>query len=171
MTRPDTILQWLHTRPLQDNPGWAEPAGKETFASWDNWIDNGKMIPGIETGLARIVSDHEEDPVNRSAAALALGFLGGDSCIAILTAVLADGEPIVAMEAAASLGRIGKPESVGPLCRALKHPDANVRANAFMALGRIGGERALLCLKEAGQDKDSFVQVAANEAWRLINQA
>ncbi len=159
----DDISRWLHERPLQDNPERVESIAVQTSGTWEEWLNKGRRIPDFENHLIWIL-DHDKDPVNRSAAALALGFVGGDQSINPLIAVLETDIPMVAMEAAASLGRLSKSEAVEPLCEALRNADANVRANACTALGWLGGEKALSCLKDAERDKDPFVQAAAKEA-------
>lgn len=161
----DNISHWLHERPLQDNPGWVEPTAVQVSSTWDEWLSRGRGIPDLENHLIWIL-DHDKDPVNRSAATLALGFVGGDRSINTLITILETDVPMVAMEAAASLGRLGKSEAVEPLCEALKNADVNVRANACTALGWLGGEKALSCLEAAEHDKDPFVQAAAKEARR-----
>ena len=159
----DDISRWLHARPFQDNPEWVEPIAVQTFSTWDEWVNKGRKIPDLENRLTWIL-ERDKDPVNRSATALALGFVGQDHSISALITSLGSDVPIVAMEAAASLGRLGISKAIGPLCEALKNVDVNVRANACTALGTIGGETALSCLKGAERDKDPFVQSAAKEA-------
>lgn len=162
----DDISRWLGQRPFQDNPKWVESLAGETSRTWDEWVQRGKEIPDVENHLIWILK-HEKDPVNRGAAVLALGFVGGDRSVKSLITVLETDVPMVAMEAAASLGRLGRSEAIEPLCEALRNPDANVRANACTALGRFGREKALSCLKNAEKDQDPFVQAAAKEAlWR-----
>jgi len=166
----DDISRWLETRPLQDNPGQVESSAEAALASWDEWVKKGREIPDIENQLIRIM-EGPEDPVTRSAAAMALGFVGADQSVDALLRALQSDVPTIAMEAAASLGRIGKPEAVEPLCEALKHADSNVRANAATALGTLGGDEALRCLKSAEQDNDPFVQSAVAEALERSEQA
>lgn len=161
----DNILRWLHARPFQDNPEWVEPTAVQTFSTWDEWVNKGQEIPDLEYCLTWIL-ERDKDPVNRSSAALAIGFIGRDRSIKALIASLETDVPMVAMEAAASLGRLGMSEAVEPLCEALKNADANVRASTCTALGWLGGEKALSYLKDAEQDKDPFVQAAAKEARR-----
>jgi HEAT repeat protein len=163
----DDISRWLHERPFQDNPKRVEQRAVQTHGTWDEWLNKGRGIPDFENRLIQIL-EHGQDPVNRSAAALALGFVGQDRSIKALIASLETDVPIVAMEAAASLGRLGKFEAIRPLCEAIKNADANVRANACTALGWLGGEKARSCLVDAAKDKDSFVQTAAKEALRRI---
>jgi HEAT repeat protein len=161
----DDILRWLQSRPLQDHPGWLAPTAPQTTGTWDEWVQNGRAISDSENRLIRIL-EHDQDPVIRSAAALALGFVGDSASLTPLATVLERDVPMVAMEAAAALGRLDSPEAVGPLCEALKSTDANVRANACTALGTLGGEKALSCLRDAEKDQDPFVQAAAREALR-----
>ncbi len=159
----DDILHWLQVRPFQDNPTWVEKPIGLMSSTWDEWIAKGRRIPDLESGLIWIL-EHNKDPLYRSAAALALGFVGAGQAIKPLIRVLRTDVPMVSMEAAASLGRVGNPEAIMPLCDALRSTDSNVRANACTALGRLGGEKALSCLKAAEKDKDLFVQAAAREA-------
>ena len=161
----DEISRWLYERPLQDNPERVAPTGVQTFNTWDEWLNKGRRIPDFENRLIRIL-EHGQDPVNRSATALALGFVGGDRSIQALITSLETDVPMVAMEAAAALGRLGKSEAIEPLCEAIRNADANVRANACTALGRFSEEKALSCLKDAEKDKNPFVQAAAKEALR-----
>jgi HEAT repeat protein len=161
----DDTSRWLRSRPLQDTPRYAESAGPWTSDTWNDWIEKGRAIPELENTLIQMLK-HERDPVTRSAAAMALGFVGANQSIAFLIQALATDIPIVAMEAAASLGRLGNVESLEPLCEALKNPDVNVRANACYALGQIGGEEALSCLRNAASDPDSFVRTVAETALR-----
>lgn len=162
----EDISRWLDTRPLKDNPAWVESLSERTSSTWNEWVNQGKEIPDCENRLIRIL-EHDKDPVNRSVAALALGFVGEDRSIKPLITVLETDIPLVAMEAAASLGRLGRTEAIEPLCAALRYTDSNMRANACIALGWLGGAKALSCLKDAERDKDSFVQAAAKEALRI----
>jgi HEAT repeat protein len=159
----EDILRWLRTRPLQDNPRRIETAPEETAVSWDEWVNAGRTIPDIDSRLIKVL-EQEEDPVIRSSAGLALGFVGGDESIPPLIRALQSDVPLIAMEAAAALGRLRNPEAVESLGDALKNPDSNVRANACTALGLLGGEKARAYLKSAEQDDDSFVRAAAEQA-------
>jgi HEAT repeat protein len=159
----DRVLDWLRARPFQDNPAWLAGASQPAPGSWDEWLAQGREIADGESGLLRLLAN-DKDPVNRSAAALALGFVGGEQCLAPLLASLAGDLPLVAMEAAAALGRLRRPGAMAPLCAALSHRDANVRASACTALGAIGGELASSCLAAARDDSDPLVRSAAGEA-------
>lgn len=162
------VFDWLSVRPLQDNPGWLASVAQQTPETGEQWLERGRRIPGLENGLIHILT-HDEDPVNRSAAALALGLIGGQPGADALIAGLASDVPMVAMEAAAALGRLGRAEALEPLCTALrKNADANVRANACTALGLLGGEMAHACLHEAVRDADTFVRSAAIAALRSL---
>lgn len=161
--RHDEISRWLQARPFQDNPRRLQAPPADTAEAWKEWVKAGKVIPDVDSGLIHMLTQ-EKDPVMRSAAALALSFVGGESSGAALIRTLQTDVPMVAMEAAASLGRLGDREAVEPLCEALKSPDSNVRANACTALGSVGGEKAFSCLKLAKEDQDAFVRSAAEEA-------
>jgi HEAT repeat protein len=151
--------------PLRDNPKQSIRPGAQIASTWEEWVAMGKEIAGIEEKLLQLL-ENERDPVTRSWAAQALGFVGGELCVKALINALEFDIPLVQMEAAYALGLLGQPEAVEPLCRALSNTDSNVRANASMALGRLRSAKALACLKEALQDKDTFVQAAAREALR-----
>jgi len=161
------ISIWLNEQPFKDNAEWNVPSGGKAASTLDDWLNKGREIPGFETLLIKEL-EHGKEPVNRSAAALALGYLGQDRSTQALIKSLQTDIPSVAMEAAASLGRLGKSEAIEPLCDATKNTDANIRANACTALGSLGGEKARSCLENAAKDSDSFVQQAANEALMRI---
>ena len=168
MTRGnDDFSKWLRDRPFQDNRSSGEPSVTDASAIWDEWVTAGREIPDSEERLIRILED-EVDPVIRSSAAMALGFIGGDDSFEPLVRALQNDIPIVAMEAAASLGRLRNPEAIESLGDALKNPDSNVRANACIALGSLGGEKARTHLKSAQQDEDPFVRSAADQALSTI---
>lgn len=164
----DDILRWLQSRPLQDNAGRVEASAAEQLASFDQWVAVGRNIPAGERRLIGLL-EHDADPVIRSSAALALGFVGGDESTPTLIKALRSEIPLVAMEAAAALGRLRNSEAVEALGDALKHPDSNVRANACTALGLVGGEKAHAYLELAAQDDDGFVRAAAEQALSKIN--
>jgi HEAT repeat protein len=160
----DDLKQWLRARPFQDNPDMAGLSVPETPHSWQEWIKRAKQLPDLEKRLVLLLQQ-DKDPVNRSAAAVALGFVGSDASLKPLIKVLKNDLPLVGMEAAAALGRLGKSEATDPLCEALVSPDPNVRANALLALGRLGGERAVACVRNAAEkENDPFVQAAAQKA-------
>jgi HEAT repeat protein len=159
------ILRWLQSRPLQDDPQWRVPPSGESRDTWDEWVQKGREIAGIEEGLLTMLA-REDDAFIRSAAALALGFVGGVRSAEPLIKALENDEALVAMEAAAALGRLGHTESIEPLCEALQNPDSNVRASASTALGSLGGEKARSCLRNAEKDQDPFVRAAVQEALR-----
>src|SRR6266542_1471864 len=139
--RLDDISRWLQARPFQDNPHRLEAPPADSADAWDEWVKAGKAVPHIESGLIQMLTQ-KDDPVMRSSAALALGFVGGEKSGEALIRALQTDLPMVAMEAAASLGRLGDPEALEPLCEALQNSDSNVRANACTALGLLGGEKA-----------------------------
>jgi len=162
----EDIVLWLQARPFQDNPGMTGSPVLETFDSWEEWVKRGAHIPEVEKRLT-LVLEHDKDPVNRGAAALALGFVGSDASLQPLIQALKSDLPMVGIEAAAALGRLGKSEAVDALCEALRSPDPNVRANALLALGQLGGEKAFACLRHVPEvENDPFVLGAAKEALR-----
>jgi len=152
--------QWLDQMPLRDNPERSASPSSET---WQAWIERGKRLSNIAQTLGQILSSGS-DPVTRSTAALALGFVGTTESITLLSAHLATDVPQVQMEAAAALGRLGANEAAEQICSSLQSPDSNVRANACMALGQIRTQEALACLNVALQDPDPFVRSAASAA-------
>ena len=88
--------QWLDQMPLRDNPERSASPSSET---WQAWIERGKRLSNIAQTLGQILSSGS-DPVTRSTAALALGFVGTTESITLLSAHLATDVPQVQMEAA-----------------------------------------------------------------------
>jgi hypothetical protein len=154
---------WLRVMPSRDNPGWVPISPAQVSDTWEEWIEKGRNISGIEECLLSFLAE-EANAVTRSLIVLALGFVAGDRSIPTLMSILESDVPLVQMEAAASLGRLGNAEAVEALCKAIKSPDRNVRANACTSLGRIGGAKASECLIEATTDADPFVRTAAQAA-------
>src|SRR5512138_2583061 len=111
----DDVKAWLRSRPLQDDPRWTTSGPVEKTIDWDEWLKKGKEIPDSENYLIRILAN-DQDPVNRAAAALVLGFTGKASSVRPLTVALETDLAMVAMEAAASLGRLNSEEAIKPLC-------------------------------------------------------
>ena len=170
------LLRWLDAMPLADNPGTLAAAPGAASAphgqDWQGWLEQARLITDLESGLAALLRS-ETEPLRRSRAAMALGYVGGgagggksgsENASAALRAALAGDVALVAMEAAAALGRRGRTSDVAALCAALGHADANVRANACTALGNLGGSAAQAGLRAAAADDDAYVRAAATDA-------
>jgi len=99
--------------------------------TFEAWISEGRKIAGMADELAEILRA-DGDPIRRSRAVLALGYIGSSASVQPLIDALGD-QPLVATEAAASLGRLAPSEAIGPLVDAMTHGDSNVRANAVLA--------------------------------------
>ncbi len=85
-----------------------------------------------------ILNDTEEHPDVRSAAALALGKMGGDRALEILKKMVHAEDKTVRNYSLQGLGILGREEGVPDLLDALKDEDNTVFASAAEALGRIG---------------------------------
>lgn len=82
------------------------------------------------------------DPVDREAAAKALGFRGNDGAVAPLIDALQDPDVRVRSQAADSIGKIGSAKSSKVLLPYLTAKDRRFRGVVVRALGDIGSERA-----------------------------
>jgi len=104
----------------------------------------------------------------RSAAACALGRIGGEEVVEPLIGALRDKDSSVIQHAAIGLGRIGDRRAVEPLMAALKHKESSVRRLAATALGEIGDAAAAPLLTRALNDRDPDVRWAAKSALERV---
>jgi hypothetical protein len=89
--------------------------------------------------LEEVLNDSSEDPDLRSAAALALGKLGGDRALELLKRMATQAENgTLKNYSVQALGLLGREESVPVLLDALKDQDNTIFYSAAEALGRIG---------------------------------
>lgn len=88
--------------------------------------------------LEEILFDPDEEAEVRSAAALALGKVGGDREFELLSRAVQDENITIKNYAVQALGILAREESVPMLLEALKDSDNDVFASAAEALGRIG---------------------------------
>jgi HEAT repeat protein len=166
----ESVVEWLRASPVRDDIERSEGAPADAWDSVDDWVRAGRRIPAVDQELSRLLAD-QGDPVDRSAAAIGLGYLGSEASVAPLIAALEHDVAMVATEAAVALGRLGRPEATESLCAAAASAeDANVRASACTALARLGGARARACLGTARNDPDSLVRKAAEAALRALDE-
>lgn len=85
-----------------------------------------------------ILNDPEEHPDVRSAAALALGRIGGDKALTLLTSHANDEDVTVKNYTMQALGALKRPEGIPYLLEALKDDNNTIFASAAEALGQIG---------------------------------
>lgn len=97
-----------------------------------------KFEPSCLPVLEEILNDPQEESEIRSAAALALGKVGGERALDILKQMALHEPPPVKTYSLQALGLLGREEVVPVLLDALKHEDNDVFASAAEALGRIG---------------------------------
>lgn len=97
-----------------------------------------KFEPQCIPVFEEILSDPEENTDVRSAAALALGKVGGDRALELLKQMAADENGTLKNNTLHALGMTGREEAVPVLIDALNDEDNEVFASAAEALGRIG---------------------------------
>jgi HEAT repeat protein len=101
----------------------------------------------------------------RSAAADALGEIGGQTAVGALLAALDDPQAEVRAAAVRSLGALADPIAADGLAHLLaKDPQEEVRCEAADALGRLGQRSAVGALIEALKDRGPGVRAKAAEA-------
>ncbi len=127
---------------------------------------------------ARTIDAIDEDLSHRRkqahAAILALGGVGTDGAVAVLTEVVQTGMVDEATLAAEALGRTRNPTAVATLSAALKDATfpSSVRANAARGLGRLGAAQATGILVQAATTDPSLnVRDAALEALESLGAA
>ncbi|WP_373533325.1 HEAT repeat domain-containing protein [Vampirovibrio sp.] len=97
-----------------------------------------KFEPQCLPVLEEILKDPEEEPDVRSAAALALGKVGGDGALELLQNMAHSEDPILKNYSLQALGMTGREETIPVLLEALSDQDNTIFASAAEALGRIG---------------------------------
>jgi HEAT repeat protein len=90
------------------------------------------------TVFEEILNDPEEVPDIRSAAALALGKVGGDRALDLLKKMANTEDKTVKSYSVQGLGMLGREEGLPELLEALKDEDNQVFASAAEAIGRLG---------------------------------
>jgi len=114
------------------------------------------------SGLARILSNPDEDPEVRLAAALALGRNAHPSAPRALAEALKDPSPNIRRLALKALANKGMAARIGSatetLCNALRDETPAIRANAAEALGKLADPQAADSLSEALADDDHGVR-------------
>jgi HEAT repeat protein len=97
-----------------------------------------KFEPSCLPVLEEILNDPQEEADVRSAAALALGKVGGERAMDVLKQMVQNEPPPVKTYSLQALGLLGRAEVVPVLLDALKDEDNDVFASAAEALGLIG---------------------------------
>ncbi len=124
-----------------------------------------KFEPQCLPVLEEILTDPAEEPDVRSAAALALGKVGGDRALELLQKMAKSDDETIKNYSVQALGMTGREETVPILLNALKDQNNNVFASAAEALGRIGKPVVphLINLLEASDAEDA----RCIAAWQL----
>lgn len=114
--------------------------------------------------LEEIVNDETEHPEVRSAAALALGKIGGDRALETLLNHTHTSDPTLKNNTMHALAMLGREECIPPLIEALKDKNNVIFATAAEALGKFGRPVIpyLIDLLEAGADDARCIA-----AWQL----
>jgi HEAT repeat protein len=93
---------------------------------------------------------HDVDPVNRGAAATALGKIGAPGAVpALIDCLYHDGDSLNRAAAATALASIGAHEAVPALAACLSDKADEVRSSAATALGRIVTEKTVAIVADA----------------------
>jgi HEAT repeat protein len=117
--------------------------------------EDGRSSHGAEATLDRLdrsqvaevrAALHRPEPLERAAAARALGRIGDPDAADELEPLLRDGDDHVCRLAAESLGRIGNPSAVPALASALDDASDLVALAVIVALGRLHDPRAVPAL-------------------------
>lgn len=101
--------------------------------------------------------------LERSGAALSLGYIGAKEAVEPLIKALRDPNVTMRISVSKALGSLGDTRAVEPLIEALKRSDVESRTAAAAALGEIGDARALGPLKE-------YVEKEEDEKSRAVGE-
>ncbi|MEK7269651.1 MAG: HEAT repeat domain-containing protein [Planctomycetota bacterium] len=124
---------------------------------WAARLFGGERARGVLEEVVR----RKEQGKDWSDAVRAMGSLGGDRAVEVLSEQAKRYNPSYAISA---LGAIGGEKVLAPLGEALASRDYQTRMNAAAALGAVGGEKAVRLLEKALGDQEPQVQQAAVQA-------
>ncbi|VXD25054.1 putative PAS/PAC sensor protein [Planktothrix serta PCC 8927] len=154
---------------LQDNDSWVRYQAARSIGRLDLpalLMSEGKILLQVFEVLENLVAQDVAYPV-RAAATSALGHIGGDQAIPLLTSLvgLDIGDGDIARAAVMALGRIESTEAVAPLLIALNSTNPERRLDALHAFRERGGEEAGVALQwMAAADPEEKVVHAAIES-------
>ena len=131
----------------------------------------GQQGDGSALDVLRLLATTDTAPHVRIAAIEAIGRIGGDSALAILSPLIAD-ETDIGMAAIRASGAIRSEHAVSALREALRSRDAARRAAAVDAIAACSGEEAIELLQwTASSDGDgNVVQAALNGLGTIANR-
>lgn len=112
-----------------------------------------------------ILNDPEEVPDVRSAAALALGKVGGDHALELLKRMSQTDDKTIKSYSVHGLGMLGREEGLPELLEALKDEDNQVFASAAEAIGKLGKPVVPHLIQLLGKNHAEDIRCVA--AWQL----
>ncbi len=166
------VLPYLLTA-LQDQDSWVRYQASRSISRLDLTelvLAEDETLMAVFEVLQHLVVKDSAYPV-RAAATSALGYIGGDRAIPLLTSLVevdvGDGD--VARAAVIALGRIDSPGAVAPLLMALNSTNPERRLDALHAFRERGGEEAGVALQwmAAADPEEKVVQAAIESLSRM----
>jgi len=158
---------------LQDDNSWVRYQAARSIGRLDLsgfQVSEDETLIAVFEVLQRLVVEDFAYPV-RAAATSALGYIGGDRAIPLLTSLVevdvGDGD--VARAAVMALGRIDSVDAVAPLLMALNSTNPERRLDALHAFRERGGEEAGVALQwmAAADPEEKVVQAAIDSLSRM----
>ncbi|HEY9865143.1 MAG TPA: HEAT repeat domain-containing protein [Candidatus Obscuribacterales bacterium] len=170
----DTTLVLPHLlTALQDQDSWVRYQAARSVSRLDLSelvISEDETLAAVFDVLQHLVVTDFAYPV-RAAATSALGYIGGDRAIPLLTSLVGVdvGDGDVARAAVMALGRIDSTEAVAPLLMALNSTNPERRLDALHAFRERGGEEAGVALQwmAAADPEEKVVQAAIESLSRM----
>lgn len=137
--------------------------GRDERAHAMQWLANLGDEPAIKT-LRRFLA-LDQDPAVRSAAALALGDVGGEAASEALTLGLGDNDPDVRYQVVEAIGAVAGDRGTLVLGQVLySETDPEIRVSAIASLGGLPGDAARAFLESATEDPHPRVREIAEDA-------
>lgn len=153
-----------------DRLGWSPEPGEKTalyLIAKERWSDLIRMGPLAVEPLVQVLQDRD-DSIRRRATKI-LGELRDPRAVLPLMGLLHDDYYSIRREAATALVTIGAP-AMDPIISALGDPDGDIRKRAADVLAEIGDARAIEALEGIFNDEDWYVQRAAEDAVKRIQE-
>jgi hypothetical protein len=148
--KEEEVAYWLKSWPTTSR-GLKPHYHTSWYPSWDEWIEAGRKIEGIEPVLIRFLENNTIG-VPSDVICDALGFVGSEDSLPVLKSVIADHrnrDATTRKAAARALAEIGGPGAVEILyLTASGEQDPTVKYTAIAALAHIGDPKAIAVIED-----------------------
>ncbi len=112
---------------------------------------------------------NDDSPRVRRAALEAIGHIGGDRAVELISPAIKSEDPVTRASAAQALGRSGDKAAIAPLLELAGDEHGGVRAAAIASLGGLPSTESLRAIAKAAEDEDRTVRRTALHVLSRLN--